>query len=118
DVVDRQRDVEADVGPELLEDLLVVVAVNGGVQGHHQAVVGRHPGLVGQQVAAQGGGSGRGDRALARLQVQAAGVLDGETGGAGIGVGVVGGDRAVVAEVEATGAHGLRVAVVGADVLA
>src|SRR5699024_9882826 len=102
---------------EAVEDALVVVAENGGVQGHHQAVVGCHAGLVGQQVPAQGGGVGRGDRALTGLQVQAAGVLDGQPGGAGIGVGMVGGDRAVVAEVEAPTTHGLRVSVVGAGVL-
>ena len=64
DEVDGDGDVEADVGPELLEHRLAVVAVHGGVDGHDEAVLSGQAGLVAEQVTAQGDGVGLGpDRA-------------------------------------------------------
>src|SRR5699024_352527 len=116
DVVHGDGDVEADVGPELLEDPVAVVAVHGGVEGHDQAVLGGQARLIAQQVAAQRHGLVGPDRAVARGGGEAARVLVAQACGAGIHVRVVGGDRAVVAEVQAAGAHGLVGAVVGAGV--
>src|SRR5699024_1074564 len=83
---------------------------------HDQSVLGGQAGLVGQQVPAQRHRLVGPDRAVAGGGVEPARVRVAQPLGAGIDVRVVGGDGAVVAEVQAADAHRLEVAVIGAGV--
>src|SRR5690606_2789909 len=114
----RDGDVGAGVSAEAGEVVGVVVAAHPVVQRHDQPVLGGHARRLAHHVAAEGDGLGLGDLPAQRGGVDPGGLGLVEGLGAGVEVGVVGGDGTVRLEVPAAVLQGGDVAgvVTGVDV--